>query len=156
MEMASPHIFNMLMSAYAKQHNFEKVDQLFSRMLSLGIAPDKHSYGITIGSAALYGHFDRVSGLVFKMLESRLEFDYSMWRVVSSGIGAAGDGLRLRGLIDAIGLHIKPTVEMWRDLIGVLGRAGKADEALIVLRVRLVTYCCSNCSLAPCWLALYL
>lgn len=124
------HIFNLLITGFLKISDHKTVEELYDRMLLNNIQPNGHTYTSLVSSAFKSNRNALANTYFQKMMEEKVPINHFMWRVLTSPLGRTLDHSGYGSMINYIRKSGSvPTVEMWRDLVGIYGKLGLCSQA---------------------------
>ena len=136
-ESISPnHIFNHLISAFQKNGDYDRVQELYEKMISNNMEPNIYTYTTLITAAYENNQADVADKYYQKILEKRLMMTHQFWRVLISPLSQKSDHTGIEHILQRMRLHgFVPHVTMWRDLIGIYGKLGLCKLCLKSLEI---------------------
>eukprot|EP01041_Mallomonas_annulata_P002821 gene2821-5544_t len=129
-------VYNTLLMKYVEVEDISSLEVTLEEMKSLNIELDFFTYNILLTAYTKINNKIKIKEIISKMLSNKIILNYLSWRIAVAPYTRTLDIEGMISLIDIIREgRMRPTIEMWRDVIGLLGKLGKYKEAYEVIGI---------------------
>lgn len=129
------HTFNALMSCFYRERLFERLEDTWIEMESLGCEPDCSSYGILLAVLCEEGKMKEAEKLWYEMRERNVEYDLMAYNTIIGGFCKIGEIGRAEEFFREMELNgIESSCSTFEHLVNGYCRVEDVDSAMLVYK----------------------